>query len=264
MQAESESVTPNSTKEEVDGMPTHRVSTAGHGNEFIILGNRKYYRHELMTAFAGNFNPERYAPYPVHQFGNASALSLSGFGISAFCLGLYYAGAMGIKTSAVAVSLCVMYGGLVQLLGGVWELAIGNSFAGCAFTSFGAFWIATGCTSIPAFGIAAAYADDPAMFANAQGFYLLGWMIFSFLLLMLVLKATWPFVALLTSLTTTFAVLAAANFTGKPNVLTAGGVICVITAFFGWYCAWAGVANKQNSYFTPLDLTVPIFGKSVS
>lgn len=262
MQTESGSVTPTSVKEELGGIPTRKVTTAGEGGEFIILGNHKYYRHELMTAFAGNFNPERLSPYPVHQFGNASALSLAGFGLSAFTLGLYYAGAMGISSPAVAISLCVFYGGVVQLLGGVWELAIGNSFAGCAFTSFGAFWIATGCNSIPAFHIADSY-TDPTMYANATAFYLLGWMIFAFMLLLLVLKATWPFVALLTSLTITFALLAAANFTGKSSVLTAGGVFCTITAFIGWYCAWAGVATKQNSYFTPLDLTVPVLGKKV-
>ena len=47
-----------------------------------------------MTAFLGTFNPG-YAPYPKHEFGNASALGLASFALSAFVLGLYYAGAKG-------------------------------------------------------------------------------------------------------------------------------------------------------------------------
>lgn len=77
-----------------------------------------------MTAFLGTFNPG-YAPYPKHEFGNASALGLASFALSAFVLGLYYAGAKGISTPNVIVSLAVFYGGLAEFLAGVWEFSMG-------------------------------------------------------------------------------------------------------------------------------------------
>src|SRR5437588_2037169 len=41
----------------------------------------------------------------------------------------------------VVLGMALAYGGLAQLLAGMWEFRTGNTFGAVAFTSCGAFWI---------------------------------------------------------------------------------------------------------------------------
>jgi len=45
------------------------------------------------------------------------------------------------KGLPVVLGLALAYGGIVQLLAGMWEFRTGNTFGAVAFCSFGAFWI---------------------------------------------------------------------------------------------------------------------------
>ncbi|CAK7890888.1 ammonia transport outward protein 2 [[Candida] anglica] len=239
----------------------HSVASIQHDGEFIILGGKKYYKNELQTAFGGTLTAERYAPYPKHQFANAAAMGLSSFAMTTFVLGLYYAGAMGIKIPNMVIGLTFFYGGIVQFLAGVWELAIGNVFAGTALASYGPFWFAFGSIYVESFGIQAAYKDEPEQMANAVGFFLVGWSIFTFLLVLCCLKSTVMFLGLFLTLDLTFILLAAGNFTGNPKIVKAGGIMAVISACCGWYNAFAGTATKQNSYFNANPIPLPVWGK---
>lgn len=245
-----------------DSLPAASVQLAGDGDELIVLGDKRYYRHELLTAFGGLLMPERYAPYPKHQFGNAAALGLASFALTTFVLGLYLAGAQGITKPNVAVGLCFFYGGFVEAFAGIWELVIGNCFAGTVLVSFGmGFWLSFGAIHVEAFGIAAAYGDDIDQFNSSVGFYLIGWGIFCFMMLMCTLKSTVVFMSLFLSLDIAFFVLAGHYFTGSASCLKAGGILCVILACCGWYCAFAGVANRQNSYIIPNAIPLPVRSK---
>lgn len=239
-----------------------KVKLCGDGEEFIIIGNKKYYRHELMTAFGGTLNPDRYAPYPVHQFGNAAALGLAAFGLTTLVLGLYYTGAMGIAVPNVVVGLALFDAGIMDFLTGIWELIIGNTFAGTVLTSYGSFWLAFSTLFIESFGIIDAYADEPEQLANATGLFLIGWFIFTMLMTLMAVKSTVMFLSLFIGLDFTFLLLAIANFTGNAAVSKAGGVFAIIAAVSGWWCAFAGTANKQNSYFTANPIQLPVFGSN--
>lgn len=239
-----------------------KVTFCGDGEQFIIIGDKKFYRHELMTAFGGTLNPDRYAPYPVHQFGNAAALGLAAFGLTTFVLGLYYSGAMGIKIPTVVVGLAVFYAGTMDFVTGIWELVIGNTFAGTVLTSYGSFWLAFSTLFIEAFGVTKAYADDPDQLANATGLFLIGWFIFTLIMTLMAVKSTVMFLGLFLGLDFTFLLLAIANFTGNTAVTKAGGIFAILAAFCGWWCAFAGTANKQNSYFTANPIPLPVFGSS--
>lgn len=240
------------SNKETDGsfsdLPIGKVLISGESNEYIIIGNKRYFRDELMTAFGGTLNPGL-SPVSAYQFGNPAPVGLSAFALTTFVLSLYNCGAMGINTPNVVVSLATFYGGGVQLLCGVWELLIGNTFGGTALTSYGAFWLSYSCIFLKAFGISAAYTDKK-MFGNAVGFFLLGWALFTFMLCLTTMKSTLAFFSLFFFLFITFILLAAGEITGKHSLAVAGGVFGIITAVVAWYNALAGVANKTNSYFT--------------
>lgn len=239
-------------------LPIGRVHVSGESNEYVILGNHKYYTHELMRAFGGTLNPG-VAPHIDVGYGNPAPLGLSAFAMTTFVLSLTNAQAMGIEIPNIVVGLACFYGGMVQFFTGIWELYLGFSdFAALALTLYGAFWLSFAAIRIEAFGIISAY-DDPTMLANAVGFYLTGWAMFTFMLVLVTLKSTVAFFLLFFSLFITFILLAIGEFTGKVGVTRAGGVTGVITAFIAWYNAFAGVATPLNSYITAYSIPLPKF-----
>lgn len=58
---------------------------------------------------------------------------------------MYNVSARGVKTPNVVLGMALFYGGLVQLLAGMWEFAVGNTFGATAFSSYGGFWLSFGC-----------------------------------------------------------------------------------------------------------------------
>lgn len=239
----------------IEEAPVSRVRYAGERNEYLIFGNKKYARNELMTAFGGTLNPGL-SPYPVHSFANPAPLGLAAFAFTTFVLSLFNSQAMGITVPNVVVGSACFYGGAVQFLAGMWELLLGNTFGATALTSYGAFWLSYASIFIESFGITAAY-EDEKMLSNAIGFFLIGWAMFTFMLCLATMKSTLAFFSLFFFLTITFVLLACGEFSGKIGVSRAGGVFGIITAFIAWYNAFAGVSNRQNSYFTcnPIPLT---------
>ncbi|KAL6454070.1 ATO2 Ammonia transport outward protein 2 [Candida maltosa Xu316] len=226
------------------------VAFAGEGDEYVIIGNHKYYRHELMHAFLGTFNPDRYAKYPSNEFGNASALGLGCFALTTFVLGLYYAHAKEIKVTNAVHGLSIFYGGLTMYCAGIWEFFMGNNFA------YGSFWLALGCMNVPSFGILAAY-EDPVMLENAVGLFLLAWGLYTFMVVLLTFKSTVVFVALFVTLDTGFFVLAGAYMTGSVAAMKAGGIVCVISSCCGFYGMISGITNRYNSYFIVHSVPIP-------
>lgn len=257
----SESINSKEYRDQGSSHDVSKIQTAGDNDEYIIIGNQKFHRHELMAAFGGTLNPGL-SPPPKHEFANPAPLGLSAFGMTTFCLSLYNAQAMGIKIPNVVVGMAAFYGGAAQFLAGVWEMCVGNTFGATAFCSYGAFWLSYMAINVKSFNIAGGYVfedgtADTHQFHNAVGFYLLAWALFTFMMCSLTLKSTVMFFLLFFCLAVTFVLLAAGDFTGKVGVTRAGGVLGVVTAFLGWYNAWAGVATKTNAYFT--SYPIPLY-----
>lgn len=68
-------------------------------------------------------------------------LGLAGFGITTCVLSLINAGLISEDSMGVVLGLAVAYGGIAQLLAGMWEFKNGNTFGATAFSSYGAFWL---------------------------------------------------------------------------------------------------------------------------
>lgn len=240
-------------------LPLGQVKLSGESNEFIIIGRKKFFRDELMTAFGGNLNPGL-SPKPWYEFANPVPLGLSAFSFTTFVLSMYNAQAMGIHVPNVIVAPACFYGGGIQLLAGIWDLMLGNTFGGTALSSYGAFWLSFAVIHIEAFGIANAYEGEEAMFKDAMAFFLLAWTLFTFMLVLCTTKSTVAFFSLFFSLFVTFLLLAIGEFTRNTGVTRAGGVVGIICSFLGWYNAFCGVATKQNSYIVGNPVPMPIFG----
>ncbi|WQF87636.1 Putative acetate transporter GPR1/Ato2/SatP, GPR1/FUN34/YaaH region [Colletotrichum destructivum] len=215
-------------------------------------------------AFGGSLQPGLWKPYEHRKFANPAPLGLSAFALTTFVLSCVNLQARGVKAPNIAVPLAFGYGGLVQLLAGMWEMAVGNTFGATALSSYGGFWIAYGILLTPAWGITAPdgpYAADFSDHYSAVGFFLTGWFIFTTLLLICTLRSTVVFFLLFFTLDLAFLFLACENYAANNGALTAmrnlqicGGTFGMLAAFLAWYCALAGIQDDSNSFFQ-----VPVF-----
>eukprot|EP00981_Chlorochromonas_danica_P014022 scaffold7235_cov248-Ochromonas_danica.AAC.1 len=58
------------------------------------------------------------------------------------------------------MGLAMFYGGLVQLLAGMWEFKTGNTFGALLFSSYGGFWMSFAALSVNAFGFLDDYTSN--------------------------------------------------------------------------------------------------------
>src|ERR687887_440297 len=68
-------------------------------------------------------------------------LGLGAFAMTTFVLSMFNSKLVGAGGEPVVLGLALAYGGIAQLLAGMWEFRTGNTFGAVAFSSFGAFWI---------------------------------------------------------------------------------------------------------------------------
>ncbi|KAL1578986.1 hypothetical protein MG5_02064 [Candida albicans P57072] len=236
--------------------PHHPITKIETDGDYVTFGNERYLRSDLVEAFGGTLNPGL-APPPKNDFANPAPLGLSAFALTTFVLSLINCEARGVTIPNIVVGLAFFYGGAAQLVAGMFELAVGNTFGGVALSSYGGFWGAWAAIQVDSFGIKAAYANNTEELHYAVGIFLIGWFIFTFFLMLLTVKSTVAFFLIFFFLSITFLLLAISDFTGKVAIKKAGGVFGLITAFVAWYNAYAGIANPQNSYITVKAIPLP-------
>lgn len=166
---------------------------------------------------------------------NPAPLGLAGFAITTFLLSLVNAGAFA-STLSITLALALMYGGIAQLLAGMWEFKNGNTFGATAFSSYGAFWL-----SFVAYAFIFGGKD-----ATALAWYLLAWGFFTFYMWIATLKGDRPVMVVFLLLWITYLLLAIGAFgnAGAGQGLTAiGGYVGILTALAAWYASARGVIN---------------------
>ena len=168
---------------------------------------------------------------------NPGPLGLSGFALTTFVLSFANAGLLPKTTdSAVVLGLALFYGGLAQLLAGMWEFRTGNTFGATAFTSYGAFWLSFAALFLPTFGNAAAVVTS-----HALGIYLIGWAIVTGILMIGSLRTNGATAAVFVLLFITFLLLGIGAVAGSSGITKAGGWVGILTALVAWYTAMAGI-----------------------
>ncbi len=194
---------------------------------------------------------------PAAPLFGAGLADPAGLGLTAFAATTFFLSAVNagwIKASAVGVvlGLALFYGGLAQLLAGMWEFAKGNSFGAVAFSSYGAFWLS--------FWYLQTHTDlskaSPKDAEHAIGLYLLIWALITAYLAVAALKTNTVVLAVFVLLTLTFLALGIGEWGGKaPGVglSKVGGYLGLLTALVAWYGSFATVAN-----FTFKRAVVPV------
>jgi succinate-acetate transporter protein len=165
-------------------------------------------------------------------------LGLAAFALTTFVLSMYNAGIMDAKGEAVVFGLALAYGGLAQLLAGMWEFRTGNTFGATAFTSYGAFWL-----SFWAYVQFFAPKIPEADAGHAVGLYLIAWGIFTAYMFVASLRTTAAIALVFALLAVTFVVLGIGDAGGNESITKLGGWIGLATALAAWYASFAEVTN---------------------
>ncbi len=174
----------------------------------------------------------------VPPVADPAPLGLGAFALTTFVLSCFNAGLVSPKLLGVVLPLGLFYGGLVQLLAGMWEFRNRNTFGALAFSSYGAFWLAfDGYVKFVLPSLPAAEANQ------ATGLFLLAWAIFTGYMFIASLKTNVITLLIFLALFLTFLVLAIGALSANSGIGTLGGWIGLITAALAWYGSFAGVTN---------------------
>jgi hypothetical protein len=165
-------------------------------------------------------------------------LGLAAFAMTTFVLSMFNANLVNGKGVPVVLGLALAYGGIVQLLAGMWEFRNGNTFGAVAFSSFGAFWISF-------WALEAFYAKDIGGNAgHALGLYLWAWAIFTAYMTVAAMRTSGAVLLVFALLTATFVLLAIGASGAHETVTHWGGYVGLATAAAAWYASFAAVANS--------------------
>jgi succinate-acetate transporter protein len=139
----------------------------------------------------------------------------------------------------VVLGLALAYGGVAQLLAGMWEFRTGNTFGAVAVTSDGAFWL-----SFWAFEQFYAKSVPASAASSAVGLYLVAWGVFTSYMFIASLRTTGAIALVFILLAVTFLLLGIGEWTTTDGIAKAGGIVGLATAAAAWYASFAAVTNS--------------------
>jgi uncharacterized protein len=163
-------------------------------------------------------------------------LGLAAFALTTFLLSAKNAG--WTHGTDAWLGYAFAYGGLCQLLAGMWEFRNRNVFGATAFSTYGGFWIGLGL-----YVLLAAPKASPAQFGNDLGWILLAFAIFNTYMLVFSTQVNMAVFGVFLTLEITEIVLFIGNFSSNTSTVKIGGYLGVLTALVAWYTSASGVIN---------------------
>jgi uncharacterized protein len=180
---------------------------------------------------------------PPSGIANPAPLGLAAFALTTFLLSAAVAHwTNGNATGGSWLGYALAYGGIVQLLAGMWEFRNRNVFGATAFSTYGAFWI--GLWYWARFVSPAAPASS-AFALRDQAWIFLAFLIFNTYMLILsaqVNRAVFA-VFLTLELTEFFGFI---GLFASLGLLQFAGYVGIVTAFVAWYASFAIMSNDMG------------------
>jgi uncharacterized protein len=173
-------------------------------------------------------------------------LGLAGFALTTFLLSGHNASFI---PDLIWVGPAIFYGGLAQLLAGMWEFRNRNVFGATAFSTYGGFWMGFGLFVILAETTKFLGGYKGSDLSNAAAWFLIAFAVFNTYMLIGSTRVNKAVFLVFLTLEITEIVLAIGYFNlshgGTSWWLHAGGWLGIATAAAAWYASAAGVLNGQ-------------------
>ena len=201
-----------------------------------------------MAQFATDTQREEFAV----GVGDPIPVGLSAFAFTTAIIGCVYAGFIlgGVGRGInLAVATALFYGGLIQILAGMWEFRKDNTWAATLFTSYGGFLAAFGVIFFPAFGIERALTASGTL-NPALGLFFLCWTIFSGILFLGSLRTNIAMLLVLALMFLSYLFLTIGELAGaNTTLLIIGGWLGIVSALVAWYTALADMLRVSRGAF---------------
>jgi len=176
-------------------------------------------------------------------------LGLAAFALTTFLLSAINAGWAKTSTGGDWWGYAIAYGGLGQLLAGMWEFRNRNVFGATAFSTYGGFWIGVGLW----LHFIAPTAKNALTLNRDLGWILLAFAIFNLYMLVISTQLNMAVFLVFLTLELTEIFLFLGNFATKvpalppdptsSGLIVVGGYIGVVTSLVAWYTSAAGILN---------------------
>jgi succinate-acetate transporter protein len=188
-------------------------------------------------------------PIVTAPAADPAPLGLAAFALTTFLLSAANAGWMTSASGDAWLGYAFAYGGLAQLLAGMWEFRNRNVFGATAFSTYGGFWIGLGLYV----ELVASSAKSVAQVDNDLAWILLAFAIFNTYMMLWSTMVNAAVFGVFLTLELTEIILFIGNFTGSSGTVKAGGYVGVLTALVAWYASAAGVVNgMRGAPFLPV------------
>ncbi len=188
----------------------------------------------------------------VRLIADPAPLGLAAFALTTFLLSMANAGFMPASAEPIVFGVALAYGGIAQMLAGMWEFRKGNVFGATVFTSYGAFWLSF--WAYVTFFAASVPAEEHG---TAAGWFLIAWAIFTTLMLAASLRTTAVLAGLFAVVTVTLFLLGIGNLSASPGLITLGGILGIAASAIAWYLCLAGVT--ASTFGRPVLPNPPLF-----
>jgi uncharacterized protein len=178
------------------------------------------------------------APAAVAQgtgIADPAPLGLAAFALTTFLLSAVNAHWANNTSGLDWLGYALAYGGLCQLLAGMWEFRNRNVFGATAFSTYGGFWIGLGL-----FVLLVHTANKDV------GWILLAFAIFNTYMMIFATQLNVAVFLVFLTLELTEIFLFIGILSATSGMVKAGGYIGVVTAFVAWYTSAAGVINGMK------------------
>jgi uncharacterized protein len=177
------------------------------------------------------------AAAPPSGIADPAPLGLAAFALTTFLLSAANAKLMNASTTNAWLGYALGYGGVVQLLAGMWEFRRNNVFGATAFSSYGGFWI-----GLFLWFKFVAPTGTPSANAHDLGWILLAFAIFNTYMLLMSAQVNMAVFGVFLTLEVTEILLFIGNFEVNTSIIKAGGYMGIVTAAVAWYASLAGLS----------------------
>jgi succinate-acetate transporter protein len=189
----------------------------------------------------------RAASTATSGIADPAPLGLAAFALTTFLLSAKNADWMSHSSTLSFLGYAFAYGGLCQLLAGMWEFRNRNVFGATAFSSYGGFWIGLGLW-VELVGV---HLTSAAQFNHDLGWILLAFLIFNTYMLIASTQVNLAVFGVFLTLELTELIGAIGNFAAGSAATPTGliefsGYVGMITALVAWYTSAAGVVNGMG------------------
>jgi succinate-acetate transporter protein len=184
---------------------------------------------------------EKFEAGPARFIADPAGLGLAGFALSTMILSFINVGVLPTSDLPVALGTALAYGGIVQLLAGMWAFVKNDTFAAVALSSYGGFWISF--WALNQFFLPKIPAGQQA---GALALYLFCWGVFSLYMWLISFRVNMAVQMVFLTLWPTYVLLGLGKAVDSNLLFHIGGAFGIATAACAWYASFAITANRTT------------------